>query len=74
MKQVELIRQRVIRGQQAELARLRQFLSMTDNSPAALEGKDMDRLMVEIVDTILKHIGVEVGKPKDGRTRTAKAL
>lgn len=76
MRQVELVRQRIIRGQHSEIMKLRQFLSMTDNGEALpkLTGDDAEKLLVTVVDTILLHIGHQVVKPKDGRTRTAKAL
>lgn len=76
MKQVELVRQRIIRGQHSEIMKLRQFLSMTDNGAAlpSLQDENAEKLLVSIVDTILQHIGHQVAKPKDGRTRTAKAI
>lgn len=76
MKNVELVRQRIVRGQLSEVTKLRQFLSMTDNNEALerLQGKEANKLIISLTDTILKHLGVKVEVPKDGRTRTAKAL
>lgn len=77
MKQVELIRQRIIRGQLREIVTLRQFISMTgDNNDVLerMEGKNADKLLADVTDFILGKLGHIVTPPKDGRTRTQKAL
>ena len=76
MNQVELVRARIVRGQLYEITKLCQFVSMTDNNAAVerLKDKEANRLIIALTDTILKHLGVKVETPKDGRTRTAKTL
>lgn len=76
MKNIELVRQRIVRGQLSEITKLRQFVSMTDNNEAVarLKDKEANKLIIALTDMILKHLGVKVEAPKDGRTRTAKTL
>lgn len=64
MKHVELIRQRVVRGQQQELQRLRQFISMTEGNNEVLErmegdaGRDLLAGVTEYIMTQLGHVTV----------------
>ena len=77
MNQIELVRTRIVRAFSSELIRLRQFLSMTDNREALpkLDGKEGEKLLVDLTDATLKHIGVNVAPfAKDGRTQSSKAV
>lgn len=80
MKNVELIRTRVVRGQSSELQRLRTFISMADNTNheaiAALEGDNAQDLLAEITELILArlgHVSVIVGKEPNATGRSTRA-
>lgn len=60
MKHVELIRQRIVRGQAQELRRLRAFISTTDGNVdaiAKMEGDEGMHLLAEVSEFILAKLG-----------------
>lgn len=80
MKNVELIRERVVRGQSSEIMRLRSFISMADNTNveaiAALDGESARALLSEITELILArlgHVTVVVGKEPHAASKAARA-
>jgi len=78
MKHVELVRNRVVRGQLGELGRLRVFLSSTDGNQEAvdaLHGDSGDQLLAEVTDLIMRRIGNEIETPlADARSRVRQAV
>lgn len=75
MKNVEMIRARVIRGQQVELARLRQFISMTEGNNAALakmEGDAGRDLLAGVTDYIMARLGHVTIVGSDERTSKSR--
>lgn len=81
MKKVELIRERIVRGQSSELLRLRSFISMADNSNleaiAALDPEPMRELVAEITELVMARLGhvnvVLVDDPKE-RSKARRAV
>lgn len=60
MKQVEIIRQRIVRGQVQELRRLRSFISTTEGNLGVLqklEGEEGMRLLAEVTEFIMVKLG-----------------
>lgn len=75
MKHVEIIRKRILRGQAAELMRLRGFISATDGNAEAvrrLQGEEGNQLLAEVADFLLERLGHRVEVTADqaaSRTR-----
>lgn len=61
LKQVELIRSRIVRGFMGELARIRQFISGTDNQVAVdkLRGEAGDLVLARMTEKLLSELGHE---------------
>lgn len=60
LKQVELIRQRVLRGMQGELVRLRVFIASAGENEEAVEilrGKSGDTVLAVLTDTLMRELG-----------------
>jgi hypothetical protein len=81
MKNVELIRRRVVRGQTSEIMRLRSFISMADSTNveavAALDGESAQALLETITQIVLDHLGhptALVGKDSRARRAVSKVL
>ena len=65
MQDVELIRTRVVRGLSNEFQRIRIFLSMTEGNAAVcdrLQGDHNDRLLAEVAEKIMRHLGHDPSK------------
>jgi hypothetical protein len=63
VKQVEIIRQRILRGQAGELARLRIYISQTEGNQEAVDRlRDAagDEVLAKVTDLILRELGHEV--------------
>lgn len=60
MKNVELIRRRIVRGQELELRRLRAFISSTEGNAEALakmEGQAGQELLADVAQLIMTRLG-----------------
>lgn len=77
MKNVELIRERIVRGQMLEMRRLRAFISMIDGNNDVLEqldGQAGQRLLAGVTEYILTHLGhVTVAPASERGSRAARA-
>lgn len=79
MKNVERIRERILRGQMGELMRLRVFISMLGENQEAVDrllGPSGDVILAKVADLILVELGAEVATQVDDRfskTRRAAA-
>lgn len=77
MKHVELIRQRILRGQSLELRRLKSFISMTEGNTdvlAKFEGTAGERLLAGVTDYILTQLGhVTVVPADDAASKSRRA-
>ncbi len=81
MKNVELIRQRVVRAQVTEIQRLRTFISMADSmnheAIAALQGENAQLLVEQLVEIIMARLGhatIVVGKEAHASSKAARAV
>lgn len=81
MKHVELIRKRIIRGQQVELQRLRSFVSTTDGNTEVLErlqGDEGALTLARICEFILAELGhataVETDDTEKTHSKTRRAV
>lgn len=78
MKNVEQIRQRIVRGQAMELQRLKIFVSMIDGNNDALaqfEGRAGEQLLAGVTDFILAHLGhVTVVPPDEAQSRSRRVV
>ncbi len=75
MKQVELIRQRVAKGLNGELVRLRIWMSGVEGNEQEVEklrGKDCELILALLVEGLLKHLG-PAGPVVDSDERHSKA-
>jgi len=60
LKQVELIRARILRGYQVEISKLRVHLSMFESGTDLvdrLKSPDTEKLLATITDATLRHLG-----------------
>jgi hypothetical protein len=73
MRHVELIRDRILRGQQSELQKLRVYVSALDEREAVdrLRECEVD-LLAQITETVLQAMGHDTGSPQDGRFAKAR--
>ena len=74
LRNVEAVRQRVVRGQASELARLRTYISAIDGNQFAvdqLRGEVGDALLADVTELILTHLGhtTEITRMQDGTGR-----
>lgn len=78
MKQVELVRQRVAKGLNGELIRLRVWISAVDGNEAAVEmlrGKAVEIILASLTESLLSHMGHSTALTTDtaGRESESKA-
>lgn len=60
MKNVELIRARIVRGMQGELVRLRSFMSSLDGNQEEVEllrGEQGTAILAVVADTMMRELG-----------------
>lgn len=60
LRGVELVRQRIVRGQLSEIVKLRTYVSSIDGNAYAVErlrGNDGDALLADITELIMAHLG-----------------
>jgi len=60
LKRVELIRNRILRGMQGELVRLRNFISSAGENEEAVEllrGESGDTILVLMTDALMRELG-----------------
>lgn len=78
MKHVEIIRNRIVRGQMGELARLRTYISGTEGNQVAVDkllGQHGDSILAEVTDLIMRRLGHEIETPlADARSRVRQAV
>ena len=78
MKNVELIRARIVRGMQGELVRIRSFLSSLDGNQEEVEllrGEQGTAILAVIADTVMRELGHTTElEPEDGHSKTARAV
>lgn len=66
LKHVEMIRQRILKGQVRELTLLRGYISLTDGNQSAvdrLHGETGNLILAKITDLVLKELGHETITP-----------
>lgn len=72
MKQVELVRQRLVTGFGSELRKVRVWLSMVEGNADAvdrLRDSEGDELLAGLVERTMVHLGHETEGPKAGDHR-----
>lgn len=78
MKNVELIRGRVVRGLDTEVRRLRAYISTTEGNSALFDKMDaefMQLLLAELTDLTMRRLGHEIKTPlADARSRVRQAV
>lgn len=71
MKQVDLIRQRILRGLTSEMDKLRVYIStLPENQPVVDKLRDPNfvaELHADLTDLILRKLGHDPGQPKERR-------
>lgn len=75
MNQIELIRDRIARGQQRELVALRQFISMTPGNNDVvdrLRDKGVGVLLAKVVDLIMAELGHATKTPPSDSNSVAR--
>jgi hypothetical protein len=76
LKQVELVRRRVVSGMSNELVRIRSWLSCTEgnaDSVDLLRGEQGEALVADLTEFIMLHLGhaTEVTRMHDGKNGSA---
>ena len=76
LRQVELVRKRIVGGQSSEIVRFRSWLSSIDGNAHAVEqlrGEAGELLIADITELILTHLGhvTEVTRMQDGSNGVA---
>lgn len=67
LRNVEIVRDRIVRGMHRELSSLRSWLSGTDNHEAVelLRGEEGDARLARVVDKVLAELGHETDVESD---------
>lgn len=77
MKQVELIRARVVRGMQSELTRIRTFVACTDGNDEVIErlsNQGFADAIARLTEALMEHMGHETELSGDGARSQARKL
>lgn len=77
MKQVELIRNRITRGMNSEVQRIRSFIACTDGNDEAVAklcDDGFQELIIALTETLMEHLGHPSAVDSLGRTRESRLL
>ncbi len=77
MKQVELIRSRILRGMTNEVQRVRSFIACTDGNDEAVAklcDEGFQELVAALTETVMEQLGHATTEGSDGRSRVSRLL